>query len=267
MESLNAQRSSQRSVDYQLPARFTRLSDSHPGSDEVMREAMSDVYAGEHQPNLRRLRVAIVNDYEVVVAGVLAMLTPYSRQVSVVELDVEEDPAQVVDVALFDTYGRPGLGLGRVRSPVRSHHVGAVVVYTWNMTEAARKAAYDAGANAVIAKSLPAQQLVASLQAVAGGQTVDTGRFRTTKAGSWPGAHWGLSARESETLALVATGMPNREIAEAMFVSENTVRTHLKSIFRKLGVSNRSQALARMFADPTFTVRHGDGGAEVSRGA
>ena len=108
---------------------------------------------------------------------------------------------------------------------------------------------------------------------VAGGQTVDTGRFRTTKAGSWPGAHWGLSARESETLALVATGMPNREIAEAMFVSENTVRTHLKSIFRKLGVSNRSQALARTFADPTFAVRHsedgghGDGGDLVSRGA
>jgi DNA-binding NarL/FixJ family response regulator len=217
--------------------------------------------------------VAIVNDYEVVVAGVQGMLSPYAHQVSVVELDVQEDPTQAVDVALFDTYGQPGLGLGRVRSLARSHHVGAVAVYTWNMTETARQAAHDAGASAVLAKTLPARQLVASLQAVAGGQTVETGRFRPAKTGSWPGVHWGLSARESETLALVATGMPNRAIAAAMFVSENTVRTHLKSIFRKLGVSNRSQALARAFADPTFAVRHGedggrgDGGAPVSRGA
>jgi DNA-binding NarL/FixJ family response regulator len=213
------------------------------------------------------LRVAIVNDYEVVVAGIQAMLSPYSHHVSVVELDVQQDPGQPVDVALFDTYGQPGLGLGRVQSLARSRQVGAVVVYTWNMAEPARKAACDAGASAVIAKSLPAQQLVASLQAVAGGQTAETGRFRTAKGGSWPGAHWDLSARESETLALVATGMSNQAIADAMFVSENTVRTHLKSVFRKLGVSTRSQALARAFADPTFAVRHGQGGAVESRGA
>jgi DNA-binding NarL/FixJ family response regulator len=224
--------------------------------------------AREHQSALRPLRVAIVNDYEVVVAGVQAMLSPYSPLVCVVELDVQEDPAQAVDVALFDTYGQPGLGLDRVRSLALSHHVGAVAVYTWNMTESARKAANDAGASAVIAKSLPARQLVASLQAVAGGQTVETGRFRPVKSGSWPGAQWGLSARESETLALVATGMGNRGMADAMFVSENTVRTHLKSIFRKLGVSNRSQALARALTDPTFAVlRHYDGGGGVSRGA
>jgi two-component system, NarL family, response regulator LiaR len=223
--------------------------------------------AGEDRSAFRPLRVAIVNDYEVVVAGVRGMLSPYSRQVSVVELDVEQDPAQAVDVALFDTYGQPGLGLARVRSLARSHHVGAVAVYTWNMTESARQAVYDAGASAVIAKGVPARQLVASLQAVAGGQTVEMGRFRTTKTGSWPGAHWGLSPRESETLALVATGMPNRAIADAMFVSENTVRTHLKSIFRKLGVSNRSQALARAFADPTFAVRRSDREALASRGA
>jgi two-component system, NarL family, response regulator LiaR len=253
-------------VDHQV---LTRLSDSSPGIDESMLETTSDDRAGarEDQSGLRPLRVAIVNDYEVVVAGVQGMLSPYPSQVSVVELDVDENPAQAVDVALFDTYGQPGLGLRRVRSLARSNHVGAVAVFTWNMTEAARKAAYDAGAAAVIAKTVPARQLVLSLQAVAGGQTVDSGRFRAAKAGSWPGAHWGLSARESETLALVATGMPNRAIAGAMFVSENTVRTHLKSIFRKLDVSNRSQALARAFADPTFAVRHRDGGEVVPRGA
>jgi len=52
--------------------------------------------------------------------------------------------------------------------------------------------------------------------------------------GEWPGSKWGLTARESEALALVATGMPNRALAEALFVSENTVRTHLKAVFRNL---------------------------------
>jgi two-component system, NarL family, response regulator LiaR len=209
------------------------------------------------------LRVAIVNDFEVVVAGVLGMLSPYSRQVAVVELDVATNPSQAVDVALFDTYGQPGLGLGRVRSLAESHEVGSVAVYTWGLTDAARQAAYQAGAKALIAKTLPAQQLVASLQAVAEGQTVYTGRFRSTRLGAWPGAHWGLSARESETLALLATGMPNRAIAEALFVSENTVRTHLKSIFRKLGVSNRSQALTRALGDPSFSIRHGGNGSRA----
>jgi two-component system, NarL family, response regulator LiaR len=200
------------------------------------------------------VRVAIVNDYEVVVAGVQGMLSPYSGQVAVVELDVARDPGQPVDVALFDTYGQPGLGLTRVRSLVESHQVGAVAVYTWGVTDAARRAAFQAGARALIAKTLPANQLVESLQAVAAGKTLDTGRFRSTRPGVWPGSQWGLSARESETLALLATGMPNRALADALYVSENTVRTHLKSIFRKLGVSNRSQALSRALTDPSFAL-------------
>jgi DNA-binding CsgD family transcriptional regulator len=106
---------------------------------------------------------------------------------------------------------------------------------------------------------------VASLQAVAAGDTVETGRFRSTRLGVWPGVHWGLSARESETLALLTTGMPNRAIADALFVSENTVRTHLKSIFRKVGVSNRSQALARALADPSLAVLHRTNGAVEPR--
>jgi DNA-binding NarL/FixJ family response regulator len=212
------------------------------------------------------VRVAIVNDYEVVVAGVRSMLARYSRQVAVVELDVARNPVLPVDVALFDTYGQPGLGLGRVRALAESQQVGAVAVYTWGVTDAARRAAYQAGARALIAKTLPAHQLVASLQAVAVGEMVDTGRLRGTRLGVWPGAHWGLSARESETLALLATGMPNRHIAEALFVSENTVRSHLKSIFRKLGVSNRSQALARALSDPSFVASHPQEGAVVGRG-
>jgi DNA-binding NarL/FixJ family response regulator len=52
--------------------------------------------------------------------------------------------------------------------------------------------------------------------------------------------------------------MPNKAIAEALFVSENTVRTHLKAVFRKLGVTNRSQAVARALGDESFATRTSD---------
>jgi two-component system, NarL family, response regulator LiaR len=203
----------------------------------------------------RRLRVAVVNDYEVIVAGVGAMLAPHRHRVDVVELDVEHDPDHRVDVALFDTYGQPGLGLARVRSLVHSDRVAAVAVYSWSLSPASRQAALQAGARGLISKSLPAHALVESLWAVAGGQVVNTGGFRGAAEGSWPGSQWGLTARESETLALLAIGMSNRSIAEALFVSENTVRAHLKAVFHKLSVTSRTQAMARALSDPGFVTR------------
>ena len=203
----------------------------------------------------RRLRVAIVNDYQIIVAGLRAMLAPRRHRVDVVELDVQQDPDHSVDVALFDTYGQRGLGLPRVKSLARSERVGGVAVYTWAITKASRAAAFNAGARGLIAKALPAEVLVESLWAVAGGHVVETGGFRGVTQGSWPGSQWGLTARESETLALLAVGMSNRAIAEALFVSENTVRTHLKAVFRKLSVTSRSQAVARAVADPSFVTR------------
>jgi two-component system, NarL family, response regulator LiaR len=207
------------------------------------------------QDHVALLRVAIVNDYEVIVAGLMAMLGPEQYRARVVELDVRQNPEHKVDVALFDSYGQAGLGLARIRSLAADERVGSVAVYTWSLNKLSRDAALGAGARGLIAKTLGAQELVTALRAVASGQMVESGGFRGQGTGNWPGSGWGLTARESEALALVATGMPNRAIAEALFVSENTVRTHLKAVFRKLGVTNRSQAVARALGDVSFATR------------
>jgi len=214
--------------------------------------------SGPKEPHAEPLRVAIVNDYEVIVAGLTAMLAPQQYRVNVIELDVRKNPDRNVDVALFDSYGQPGLGLHRVRSLAADEGVGSVAIYTWSLSNASRDAALAAGARGLIAKTLGAEQLVTALRAVARGEIVESGGFRGQGTGEWPGSKWGLTARESEALALVATGMPNKAIAEALFVSENTVRTHLKAVFRKLGVTNRSQAVARALGDESFATRTSD---------
>lgn len=60
-----------------------------------------------------------------------------------------------------------------------------------------------------------------------------------------PASHpWGLSDREAEVLALMAEGLTNRGIADRLFVSESTVKSHVKQIFRKQGASTRSESIA-----------------------
>ena len=60
-----------------------------------------------------------------------------------------------------------------------------------------------------------------------------------------PGMVQPLSAREHEVLTLLAAGHPNREIAEKLFITVDTVKRHISHLFDKLGVSNRTQAVAR----------------------
>ncbi|MDQ1476943.1 MAG: hypothetical protein QOE62_2172, partial [Actinomycetota bacterium] len=68
----------------------------------------------------------------------------------------------------------------------------------------------------------------------------------------WPGHDFGLTLRESDVAVFLAEGLANREIAAALWVSENTVKSHLKAIYRKAEVNSRGQAVARLLADPGF---------------
>ena len=60
----------------------------------------------------------------------------------------------------------------------------------------------------------------------------------------WPGARQGLTQRESEILSLVVNGLSNKGIANKLVIGDETVKTHLRSVYRKLGVSDRTGAVA-----------------------
>ena len=198
------------------------------------------------------VRVALVNDYEVIVRGLTTMLAPFRNRLAVVEWDVGTNPRGAVDVALFDTYGHGRGGVDRVRSLANDARVGAVAVYTWALPVEQLAAILDAGARGVLAKSTPAGDLVESLLAIGRGELVVSPAFRRPGESEWPGVDFGLTARESEVAAFLAEGLSNREIADALCVSEHTVKSHLKGIFRKVGVSSRGQAMALIMSDPAF---------------
>ncbi len=60
----------------------------------------------------------------------------------------------------------------------------------------------------------------------------------------WPGARQGLTQRESEILSYMVTGLSNRAVANRLVIGDETVKSHLRSIYRKLGVSDRTSAVA-----------------------
>lgn len=200
--------------------------------------------------------VALVNDYELVVRGLEAMLDDFDDRVRVVELDVQTEPARRVDVALFDDYGSPLRGVERVRELAASPLVGTVVVYTFHTDPDGLAELVAAGAKTVVSKAAVGSELVAALEdAAGGGGTLPLGQRRARQDPMWPGAESGLTPRESEVAALLCSGAPNRAIAAALCVSENTVKTHLKAVFQKLHVSTRAQAVAHLMTTPSFRRR------------
>lgn len=101
----------------------------------------------------------------------------------------------------------------------------------------------ETGAAGVVLDSQVEDTLAATIRAVCAGQVVVPDRFRHQAARP------ALSHREKQTLALVAAGMTNRQIADRLFLAESTVKTHLSSVFGKLGVCSRSEATA-LVLDP-----------------
>ena len=61
--------------------------------------------------------------------------------------------------------------------------------------------------------------------------------------GDWPGTDVGLSPREAEIIALITQGLSNQEIADRAFLSINSVKTYIRTAYRKMGVQRRSQAV------------------------
>lgn len=194
-----------------------------------------------------------MNDYSVVLAGVSALLAPFRDRVEVLELDANCAVSEDVDVVLYDTFARPEPGLGALRELVANPHARRVVVFSWTTDPAMVDLALSLGAAGFVSKASSADDLVVAIERVAAGETVvgpgsgvpgSGGNRRAADPRlAWPGMDHGLTAREAEVLALIVQGKSNVEISGLLYVSVNTIKGNIRSAYRKIGATNRVQAV------------------------
>jgi NarL family two-component system response regulator LiaR len=192
----------------------------------------------------KAIRVALENDYVLVLEGLRTLLRAYA-DIRVVDVEIQTPPRRHVDVTLLDTYGAEDVER-RVRELVADRDAGAVVVFSFSDQPRLVRRVLRAGATGFISKAVNATQIVDGLRAAARGERVVVHRQSQRAALEenlrWPGDHLGLTQRESELLALLPSGMTNQELATHLYVSENTIKSQLRNLYSKLGVHNRTQA-------------------------
>lgn len=190
--------------------------------------------------------VALVDDYDVVLAGVARMLDPFHDRVTIAEIDANEPVVDAVDIVLYDSFGQPESDHDQIAILVRNPRARRVVVYTWNFHDELIANARELGACGYLSKALSAEELVSALEAVHRGEiVVSDPPLRATSAPGldWPGRSEGLSDREAEVLALITQGFNNADVARLAFLSPNTVKSYVRTVYRKIGVASRTQAV------------------------
>jgi DNA-binding NarL/FixJ family response regulator len=213
------------------------------------------------------LRVVLVDDHEMVIAGLKAMLQPFRRRVRVVGEAVGAERALEVvaslspDIVLCDVRmeGASGVDLCRTlqdRDPDRR-----VVLLSVYDDEQYLYQALRAGAAGYLLKRIGGEELVRQLELAAGGTTVIDATMAGRAARSaahldrdefWPGARLGLTQRESEVLSLLVAGLSNRAVAARLVLGEETVKSHVRAVLRKLGVADRTAAVAAALREGVF---------------
>jgi DNA-binding NarL/FixJ family response regulator len=206
-------------------------------------------------------RVLIVDDHPLTRDALAALLGAHGFEVCGTASDGEEAVVEAnrlkPDVVLLDL-SMPGVDGLTALPTLRSAAPGCeVVVLTASGTEDNLLAAIRAGAAGYLLKTEPPERIAEFLDGVVHGEAALSGSIarhllERVRSGS---AHVGgvpdaiadkLSARELEVLLLLDEHLGTDEIAKRLFISEHTVRSHVKSLLRKLGVSSRREALERL---------------------
>jgi DNA-binding NarL/FixJ family response regulator len=220
-----------------------------------------------HRPAQRPLRVVVVDDHQMVLDGLRAMLAAYSDQVEIVgeatepELAIKIITGQEPDITLLDVRLRGSSGLD-LCAEIRKRQPDCKVVFlTVYDDEQYLYQALRLGAAGFLLKRVRGAELVDHLRRIHQGEVLIDPSLATKVAMSvahlrggefWPGARLGLTQRESEVLALMVAGLSNRAIAGRLTVSEETVKTHARGIYRKLDVPDRSGAVAAALREGVF---------------
>ncbi|MFI6009951.1 response regulator [Streptomyces sp. NPDC051243] len=202
-------------------------------------------------PDRAPVRILVCDDHAVVRAGLLALLDSAPDIDVVGEAGSGEEALALAaklspDVVLMDL--QLGEGIDGVEATRRLTSLpGArahVLVLTTYDTDADITRAVEAGATGYLLKAERADELFAAIHAAAQGRPALSAPVAGRVMANLRRPRPALTDRERDILAQLARGIGNRDIARALYISEATVKTHLRRIYDKLGVDTRAGAVA-----------------------
>ena len=217
---------------------------------------------------MSKLRVVIADDQPMMRAGFKAVLEATGTIEVVGEAGTGEEAVEAAtrhapDVVLMDIQ-MPGMdGIEATRRLPRQR---VLILTTFGLDEYIVEA-LRAGASGFLLKDAPTQEVVHAVRAVAAGDAVlapavtrqlldQVGRRLPAAVSRTPDELAGLTDREKQVLRMLAGGLTNAEIAEALVVSEATVKTHVSHLLGKLGLRDRVQAV--IYAYETGLIQPSD---------
>lgn len=200
-----------------------------------------------------RIRVLSVDDHALVREGIAAMINDQPDMRLVAQAASGKEAIQSFrdhrpDIALMDVRLPDMSGIDAMLT-IRSEFPDArVIIVTSSEGVAEMQRALEGGAKGYMLKSMPPKELLELIRKVHAGKKAIPPEIAARLADHY--SDEGLTAREIEILQQVAEGNRNRDIADKLFISEGTVKVHIKHIMEKLGANDRTQAI-------TIAVRRG----------
>ncbi len=200
---------------------------------------------------LKKIRILIADDHPIFRDGLRKLLSLEEDFQVIGEAEDGKEAVEMVqkltpDILLLDLKMPNLSGIGALEALGDKNKTTRVIVLTASEDEAAVVQAMRMGTAGIVLKQTATELLIKSIRKVYDGEIWLDSRMTTAvmKEFSQPAPvrepiKTVLSAREREVVALVCQGFRNKEIAEKMFISEQTVKNHLHNIFDKLGVSDR----------------------------
>lgn len=195
-------------------------------------------------PSSRPVRIVLIDPFELAVLGLRSVLAPFAGRVELLAVEQAVADPRTVDLVLYEPVQQRAATQGLLRHLITVGGCRAAV-YSWrDRADGESNGSFVAH----LSKALAADELVAAVETLhAGGSAVsvrpavDRGPLRAVRA-HCPSTT--LTAREAEVLFLVTQGLTNNEISGRLCLSINSVKTYIRTAYRAIEVTRRSQAVA-----------------------